>query len=77
MFPKESPETYYFDNFFRDFPAQIASEENKSSEENMTCSEDKHGDINTESGKIEPSKPSDAWSLYFDGLKCKEGARAG
>lgn len=34
-------------------------------------------DVDNENGRTEPSKLVDAWSLHFDGSKCKEGAGAG
>jgi len=48
-FPQDTPETYCFDNFFGNFPAQIAHEENKSPEESIMCLENKHNDAEYES----------------------------
>jgi len=77
MFPKGSHENYCFDSFFGDFPTQIAPEENRLSEENMACSEDKCDDKILETKEKKPSNLSNSWVLYLDGSKCKEGAGAG
>lgn len=77
VFTKGSLENYCSGSFFEDFPAQIAPEENRSSKENMACSEDKCCDDNSETERKEPSNRFDSWSLYIDGSKCKEGVGTG